>query len=63
MCIFGSKPSAPALPQVAAYDNQEALKQGDIEARMRRRRAGAAADVLTSPTGIPATPTLGGTAR
>lgn len=62
MCFFGKTPSIEK-PQVAAYDNQEALQQADIEARLRRRRAGAAADVLTSPTGIPSTPTLGGTAR
>ncbi|PZQ99925.1 MAG: hypothetical protein DI533_04655 [Cereibacter sphaeroides] len=54
--------ATPQQPQVAAYDNEEANKQADIEARLRRRRAGAAADVLTSSTGIPATPTLGGVA-
>lgn len=61
MCFF----SAPKIekPQVAAYDNQEALRQADMEARLRRRRAGSAADVLTSPTGIPSTPTLGGVAK
>ena len=48
--------------QVASYDSMEANQQADIEARLRRRRAGAAANVLTSPTGIPATPTLGGVA-
>lgn len=48
--------SAPKIQplQVAAFDNIEALQQADIEARLRRSRAGAAADVLTSPTGIPA---------
>jgi hypothetical protein len=51
-----------ATTQVAAYDNTEAFAQSDIEARLRRRRAGAAANVLTGPTGIPATPTLGGVA-
>lgn len=51
-----------AAPQVAAYDNTEALRTADTEARLRRRRAGAAADVLTSPTGIPSTRTLGGVA-
>jgi hypothetical protein len=48
--------------QIAAYDNQEALNQADIEARLRQRRAGAAANVLTGPVGIPATRTLGGVA-
>lgn len=54
--------AAPAPVQVASYDNDEANQQADIEARLRRRRAGAAASVLTSATGIPATPTLGGVA-
>jgi hypothetical protein len=48
--------------RVAATDNRESIQQGDAEARMRRLRAGAAANVLTSPRGIPATPTLGGVA-
>jgi hypothetical protein len=68
MCIFNKpKISAPAAietkpVQVASYDNEEAQGQADIEARLRRRRAGAAANVLTSPSGIPATATLGGVA-
>jgi len=63
MCMSRPKMPAAQKPQVAAYDNTEALKQGDIEARLRRRRAGAAADVLTGPAGIPATATLGGVAQ
>lgn len=59
MCLART-PSAPPRPQVAAYDNQEATQQADIEARLRRRRAGAAADILTGPMGIPSTRTLGG---
>jgi hypothetical protein len=47
---------------VAATDNTEAQAQADLEARLRKRRAGAAANVLTSPTGIPSTATLGGVA-
>lgn len=62
MCAKTPKFPTPAPVQVAAYDNDEANKQADIEARLRRRRAGAAANVLTGPTGIPATPTLGGVA-
>ena len=64
MCIFGKTPKVEQ-PKVAAYDNQEALNQADMEARLRRRRAGAAADVMTSPVGIPSgsTPTLGGVAK
>ncbi|WP_182446631.1 hypothetical protein [Cereibacter sphaeroides] len=61
MCVF--KPPKIEKPPVAAVDNSEALAQADIEARLRKRRAGAAADVLTGPTGIPATQTLGGAAK
>ncbi|WP_255415024.1 hypothetical protein [Thioclava sp. NG1] len=43
-------------------DNTEANQQADIEARLRRLRAGAAANVLTSQTGIPASTTMGGAA-
>lgn len=66
MCL--PKPKMPSVtaatkPQVAAYDNTEAIKSADVEARIRRRRAGPAADVLTSPLGIPSgsSSTLGGT--
>lgn len=52
-----------AQPPVAMPDNEEAIRQADIEARLRRRRSGAAADVLTSPVGIPSTRTLGGVAK
>lgn len=62
MCFFTPKVKAPAAQQIAAYDNSEAIRTADAEARLRRRRAGAAAQVLTSPTGIPSTPTLGGVA-
>ena len=50
----------PAPIQISAIDNRQAMMQGDLEARLRRRRAGAAADILTGATGIPATATLGG---
>ena len=62
MC-FAPKVKAPAPVQVASYDNAEAQTAGDMEQRLRRRRAGAAADVLTGPGGIPATPTMGGIAQ
>jgi hypothetical protein len=51
-----------AAPLIAAPDNSEAIQQGEIEAALRRRRAGAAANILTSPVGIPATRKLGGMA-
>lgn len=61
MCIV-PKVKTPAPQQIAAYDNTEATRTADAEARLRRRRAGAAANVLTSATGIPSTTTMGGVA-
>ena len=61
MCI--AKQAAFKPLQVAAYDGSEAFAQADIESRLRKRRAGAAADVLTSQRGIPSTPTMGGVAQ
>lgn len=61
MCFMPKiKTPTPAVQQIAAYDNTEAIKQSDLEASLRRKRAGAAAQILTSPTGIPSTATLGG---
>jgi len=59
MCLV--KQPKPSAIRVAAQDNTEASRQSDIEARLRRARRGAAANVLTSSTGIPATTTMGGT--
>jgi hypothetical protein len=65
MCFLKTpKVSAAAVP-IASGDNTEAIRQADMEARLRRRRSGAAANILTGPMGIPSgenTPTLGGTA-
>lgn len=60
MCLV--KTGMPPPPKIAAFDNRESLRNADLEARLRRRRAGAAANVLTSAEGIPVTPTLGGVA-
>jgi hypothetical protein len=58
MCIFGQKSApAPARQAVAMPDNAEATRQAGMEARIRRARSGAAANVLTSPDGIPSTTT------
>ena len=55
MCGFGKKPEISAAPQIiAAPSSESAARQGDLEARMRRARAGAATSILTSPVGIPA---------
>lgn len=57
-------PSARELagPRPENLAGAEAGQTAAMEARLRRRRAGAAANVLTSPLGIPAgsSPTLGG---
>tara|TARA_R110000868_G_scaffold54164_4_gene169606 strand:+ start:9157 stop:9342 length:186 start_codon:yes stop_codon:yes gene_type:complete len=58
MCFAPKSPSI-AAPRIAATDNREATQQADIMARLRKRRAGAAANVLTSPVGIPSTSQLG----
>ncbi|MEO1637763.1 MAG: hypothetical protein AAFU41_00780 [Pseudomonadota bacterium] len=63
MCLMQRQPEITAAPQViAAPDNSEATRQADAEARLRRRRRGAAADVLTSASGIPSQPKLGSAA-
>lgn len=61
MCIV-PKVKTPAVQQIAAYDNSEATRTADAEARLRRRRSGAAANILTGAGGIPATTTMGGVA-
>jgi hypothetical protein len=60
MCM--PKVKAPPPVQIASYDNAEALRQADMEAGLRRRRRGAAANILTGPSGIPASRTMGGAA-
>lgn len=62
MCVFRRSSSQAAPLRIAATDNREAIQQGDAEARLRRLRAGAAANILTSARGIPATAKLGGVA-
>ncbi len=58
MCM--PKIKSPPPVQVASFDNEEALRQADMEAGLRRRRRGAAANVLTGPMGIPSSATMGG---
>lgn len=62
MCNLFRRPATAAPLRIAATDNREAIGAADAEARLRRIRAGAAANVLTSARGIPATPRLGGVA-
>ncbi len=63
MCLFSKAPATPAPAIIPAGTNLASKRQGDIEARLRQMRAGAAANILTSPRGIPATSTLGGIAN
>lgn len=57
MCVFSTpKLDAVAAPVLAA-PSDAAKRESDLEARLRRARSAAAADVLTGPEG------LGGMAR
>ncbi|MBW4972087.1 hypothetical protein KZZ08_00560 [Roseovarius mucosus] len=59
MCVFNTPKVSPAPQIIATPGNTESSRQADLEAR-RRRRAGAAANILTSPVGLPsATAKLG----
>ena len=60
MCIV--KQQAVTKTAIPASGGLDASREADYEARLRRARAGAAANILTSPRGIPATATLGGIA-
>jgi hypothetical protein len=62
MCFVKTPTVTPAATAVASTYNPEAQAAGDLEASLRKMRAGAAANILTSPTGIPYTKTLGGVA-
>lgn len=53
MCMFRSAPQ-PTRHPIAGTDNPEATRIADSELRRRRLMAGAAANVLTGPRGIPA---------
>lgn len=64
MCVFNRPevPTSASAPIIASTNNAEASERADIEARLRRRRQGAAANILTSPMGIPAKTQLGAAA-
>jgi hypothetical protein len=52
MCVFSRpKMDAVAAPILAA-PSEAAKREGDMEARLRRARAAASADVLTGPEGL-----------
>jgi hypothetical protein len=52
MCVFRSPKTEAVAAPILAASSEPAQREGDLEARMRRMRAGAAADVLTSPQGL-----------
>lgn len=53
MCMFGGAPKLePVAAPILAAGSEAARREGSLEARMRRARAGAAADVLTGPEGL-----------
>lgn len=58
MCFF-KPPKSPAQTVIADPNNAESARAADAEATLRRRRAGAASDVLTGSRGIPGTKKLG----
>ena len=61
MCFSRKDTAAPAVQTVIAKpDGAQSTQAGTMQDVLRRRRAGAAADILTGPVGIPATSTLGG---
>ncbi|MEM9782160.1 MAG: hypothetical protein AAF899_06760 [Pseudomonadota bacterium] len=57
MCVF-SQPKTPtvAAPIIPAPDNAAANAEASAQRAFQRMRAGAAANILTSPAGIPARP-------
>lgn len=64
MCIFGGGPRM-AAPIIPSDTGREAAREESLARAMMRARAGAGANVLTSPSGIPGratTRTLGGAA-
>lgn len=61
MCLVSTS-KLPAPQKIAAFDNAEAQKQSDIEDKLRRQAGGAAANIMTSPMGIPSSATMGGAA-
>lgn len=51
MCLTPKTPQPVAAP-MAAPGSDSIRRQGEVEQRIRRARSGAAADILTSPTGV-----------
>ncbi len=60
MCLMKTPTAAAPAAIVADTSNLEATRTADAQRRIRAKRAGAAANILTGPRGIPrATSQLG----
>lgn len=59
MCLFSRSAPQPRPIQMPATDGREATQQATMAARLMQRRRGAAANILTSPSGIPAVAKMG----
>lgn len=55
MCIMNSPKLEPVAAPILAAPSDAARRNASVETRLRRARAGAAADVLTSPEGLATT--------
>jgi hypothetical protein len=47
------KVRTPAVRRLAAPSSDAAVREGEFERALRRNRSGIAADILTSPLGLP----------
>lgn len=47
------KVQTPAVRRLAAPTSDAAMREGEFERTLRRSRSGIAADILTSPLGLP----------
>ncbi|WP_226779008.1 hypothetical protein [Oceaniglobus trochenteri] len=46
------KIEAPAVQRIGSSASDAAVREGELERRLRRTRSGSAADILTSPLGL-----------
>ena len=60
MCMNKPKQAKPQLQLLAPPDRQQTEREVSLASLMRKSRKGAAAHILTSPVGIPASPKLVG---
>jgi hypothetical protein len=52
MC-FVKSPKIPAVQRLASPTSDAAQREGEFERQLRRNRSGVAADILTTPLGLP----------